>query len=103
MKEMNMDYRTKDLSLASLLCAAECKLNDYEIDDRDQFWFHYEDSETVRGLARSFYLSVAMVNVQKFTAAQKMLKSLIHKQRKVNDEYTRYADSRRAKELNASQ
>jgi hypothetical protein len=96
---MMMDYRTKDLSLASLLCAADCKLMNYEIDNVDQFWFHFEDCDSVRSLAKSFYLSAAMVNVQKFTAAQKMLKTLIHKNRKVNDEYIRCAGSRTAREL----
>jgi hypothetical protein len=94
-----MYYRTKDLSLASMLCSMECKMINYEIDSLDQFWFDFEDSETVRGLAKSFYLSAAMVNVQKFTAAQKMLKTLIHKNRRVNDEYNRCAGSRSAREL----
>lgn len=92
-------YKTKDLSLASLLCSVDCKLKEYTIDELDQFWFYFEDSETVASLAKSFYLSAAMVNVQKFTAAQKMLKSLIHKNRKVNDDYNKCAGSRTAREL----
>jgi len=94
-----MYYKTKDLSLSSLLCAADCKMMNYEIDTLDQFWFYFEDGEAVRSLAKSFYLSAAMVNVQKFTAAQKMLKTLIHKNRKVNDEYNKCAGSRTAREL----
>jgi len=89
-------YITKDLSLASLLCSADCKLSEFTTDDKNQFWFHFEDSETVSTLAKQFYLSAAEANVQRFTAAQKMLKSLIHKNRKVIDEYNKNARTRPA-------
>ena len=93
-------YKTKDLSLASMLCSFDCKLVEYTIDDLNQFWFYFEDSETLSSLAKSFYLSTATANIQKFTACQKMLKSLIHKNRKVIDENNiRYSSRRKAREL----
>lgn len=92
-------YKTKDLSLASLCLAADCKLLEYEIDEQDQFWFYFEDSETVRNLAKNFYLSAAEANVQRFTAAQKMLKSLIHKNKKVKYDYTTNTGRRTAEHV----
>ena len=77
----------------------DCKLLEYTIDYEDQFWFHFEDSEAVSTLAKNFYLSAAVANVQRFTAAQKMLKSLIYKNKKVKNDYTKYSGRRTAGEL----
>jgi hypothetical protein len=74
--------KTKDFALASLLVSNNCKLVDYSTDELGQMWFEFEDSEINCALERNFYLSVAMVNVQQFVAAQKMLKALIYENRR---------------------
>jgi hypothetical protein len=65
-------YKTRDLSLASLLCSCDYKMTNYTIDPiSGAFWFHFEDSEAVENLAKSFYLSTATANVARYNAATK--------------------------------
>ena len=78
-----MTTRTRDFALASLLCSYDCKLVDYTTDDLGQMWFEFEETEAVRELERSFHLTTATANVQKYNAAQKMLKAPIYENRKV--------------------
>ena len=93
--------KTRDLSLASLLCSCDYKMTNYTIDPiSGAFWFHFEDSEAVENLAKSFYLSTATANVARYNAATKTLKSLIHKHKEGNNENSiSYSGSRRAREL----
>lgn len=78
-----MNKRTRDFALASLLCSADCKLMNYTTDDLGQMWFEFEDNDVAADLERKYYLATATTNVQKYNAAQKMLKSLIYENRKV--------------------
>ena len=88
-------YKTKDLSLASMLCSFDCQLVDYTIDEKNQLWFYFENSELVQRLSKQFYLNTATVNLTRFTAAQKMLKTLIYRNKEVNNETYRSKSSRR--------
>ncbi|MBL0061266.1 MAG: hypothetical protein IPP40_07225 [bacterium] len=75
-------FKTKDFGLAALLVANNIKLTNYTTDELGQMWFEFLDDATTRELEHSFNLATAMVNVQKFTAASKMLKALIYQNRK---------------------
>lgn len=78
-----MTKRTRDFALASLLCSFDCKLVNYTTDELGQMWFEFETTDVVTELERLYYLATATTNVQKYNAAQKMLKSLIYENRKV--------------------
>lgn len=73
---------TKDFNLAALLVANNIKLVNYTTDELGQMWFEFQDDATTRELERSFNLATAMVNVQKYGAASKMLKALIYQNRR---------------------
>jgi hypothetical protein len=96
-----MKMKTRDLSLASLLCSYDYKMTNYTIDPvSGAFWFHFEDDDTINSLAKSFYLSTATVNVARYNAATKILKSLIHKHKEGNNENSiRYSGRRTAGQL----
>lgn len=77
--------KTRDLSLASLLCSCDYTMTNYTIDPLSgAFWFHFEDGEALECLAKNYYLGTAMVNAARFQASTKMLKTLIY--RKVKHE-----------------
>ena len=83
---MNM-ITTKDFGLAAFIVANNIKLVDYSTDELNQMWFEFPDDAVTRDLEREFNLATAMVNVQQFTAASKMLKALIYQNRRNNYEH----------------
>ena len=80
--------RTRDFALASLLVSHDCKLMNHQIDELGRLHFTFEDSELQRTLEREYDLSTATANIQRFTAAQKMLRALIYKERLKHDNRT---------------
>jgi hypothetical protein len=74
--------KTKDFNQAAFLVANDIKLLNYTTDELGQMWFEFPDDVTTRDLEHSFNLATAMVNVQKFGAASKMLKALIYQNRR---------------------
>jgi len=74
--------QTKDFGLAALLVASNIKLVDYSTDGLGQMWFEFADTEKARELEAGFHRATAIVNVQSYLGAQKMLKALIYENRR---------------------
>lgn len=73
---------TKDFGLASLLVTYEVKMISYKMDRFNEMWFEFEDSDVTKSLKHGFDTGQATANVQRYIAAQKMLKSIIYSNRK---------------------
>ena len=68
--------KTKDYGLASLMLCKGKKLINHIRDAQGRFWFEFEDDER---LENDFYTNEAVVLVQDYLNAQRIIKSLIFK------------------------
>ncbi|HEY3294025.1 MAG TPA: hypothetical protein VGL38_01150 [bacterium] len=92
----NKTFSTKDFAVAATILSSDHRMIDYVIDDiTEEMYFEFDDTEAVRELERSVRLGTAVVNVQKFVAAQKALKAMIYDKRRKLYANRMQIDSRR--------